>query len=77
MLVDSDSVKIRDYPFNSLLVKPYSLDDLINRFEKPDETLVQSLDEILRIINFTDDVQEYLKNGKVGGIDYKYKAIKK
>ena len=31
LIVDSDGVKVRDYPLNSVVLKPYSLEDL---FEK-------------------------------------------
>lgn len=31
LIVDSDGVKVRDYPMNSVVLKPYSLEDLFEQ----------------------------------------------
>lgn len=36
LLVDSDAVKVRDYPLNSLILEPYTLEHLLTRFEVDD-----------------------------------------
>jgi hypothetical protein len=60
LLVDSDAVKVRDYPANSMILERYSLDHLLSRFDHQDETLPQALSEILHLLNSTDNVQTYL-----------------
>jgi hypothetical protein len=64
LLVDSDAVKVREYPLNSLILEPYTLDYLLNRFEHDDQTLPQALQLILEILHSTDNVQSYLSTRK-------------
>jgi hypothetical protein len=60
LLVDSDAVKVRDYPANSMILEAYSLEHLLSRFDHQDETLPQVLNEIMHLLNSTDNIQSYL-----------------
>lgn len=60
LLVDSDALKVRDYPLNSIVLRPYTLLDLLSRNDpghQPDTTLMDALSYLLDLLATVDHVQ--------------------
>ena len=63
MIVDSDGVKVRDYPMNSVVLKPYSLEDLFEQQmtgDYNDPTLPFAKCYLLKLLSEANNIQDYI-----------------
>ncbi|CDW81122.1 UNKNOWN [Stylonychia lemnae] len=62
LMIDSEYDKVRDYPFNSIVIEPYSEEALRNPADDQSKNiLIEVKDFVYNLLENTDDVPEYLK----------------
>eukprot|EP00347_Sterkiella_histriomuscorum_P009715 403340158 len=62
LMIDSDEEKVRDYPHNSVVIQPYTLEDLLQpEKDESQEILLKAKNFFLQMFEEADDVQEWLK----------------
>lgn len=56
LMIDSDFEKVRDYPLNSIVVPPYTLDEVLNPTQNQNDILMKVRDFVYKLLNEADDV---------------------
>ncbi len=60
-MVDSEKDKVVDYPLNSIVIPPYTREEVISGKEEEGKlTLKEALDYITQLLNESDNVQDFL-----------------
>ena len=65
LIVDSDGVKIRDYPLNSVVLKPYSLEDLFEQQltgDYNDSTLPCAQSYLLKLLSEANSILDFISS---------------
>ena len=62
IIIDSEAFKVRKHPLNSIVIKPYSKEDLLNNAGNNMEIMDSCNKYIQKMLNQTEDVQEFLAN---------------
>ena len=62
LMIDSELDKIRDYPKNSVLLKPYEAVDVLNPTEDQSKILLTVRDYVFEILEDTKTVPEYIES---------------
>lgn len=61
-MIDSEAFKVRDYEENSIVVEPYTIEEVLEQQKSQLEILDQITNYVLEMLNEADDIREYLKN---------------
>jgi hypothetical protein len=64
LLIDSDAFKVRDYPENSVVIKPYTKEEVLANSGDNINILTQVRDYVLRLLDEAVDVMDYIKNNQ-------------
>lgn len=62
IMIDSDLLKVRDYPKNSIVIKPYEESEVRNPTEDQSKILLEVKDYIFEMLEQCNDVRTYLKD---------------
>jgi hypothetical protein len=64
-MIDSEVDKVIDFTENSIVLKPYELNDVkFPAQDKQNQILMECRDYLFKLLDSTEDVRTYLKNNK-------------
>ena len=64
LMIDSEAFKVRKHKENSIVIQPYTLDQVMNGGGDDLSILTQCKDYVIKLLNEAEDVQEYLAQNK-------------
>lgn len=68
IMIDSEVIKILDYPENSITIKPYEVSDVLNATGGHEEIFLEVATYIDDLVNSVDSVPDFIKGNRVSEI---------